>query len=246
MVPGRPQRVRWRPLRTYGPRAPTGLDVFRRLFGLIDELSAEFATDPPCQPALAGAASRQYDGELRGNVEIFGDDLHASVRHVRDRTVARQQARPELDPRKASAITAFASASIHQHVDPSPCSIMLHPAFQTLLAKNYWKLPSGISRNVSIFSNNFYRAARTKAKAAQVAGSHGAWRQESGIAPRPARLPAASAEDDWRQDSSAFSMASNAKGGWKPASAVTLFAQSAKLAQRLRSNAQISANAASP
>src|SRR5450756_1979729 len=93
------------------PSAPTsrlwtgsaaGRDIFKRLFDLIDELSAEFATDPPCQPTLAGAASRQYDGELRGNVEIFGDYLHASLRHVRDRAVARQQAGPELDPREAT------------------------------------------------------------------------------------------------------------------------------------------------
>ena len=37
---------------------PAGLDVFKGLFGLIDELSAEFAPDPPGQPTLAGAAFR--------------------------------------------------------------------------------------------------------------------------------------------------------------------------------------------
>src|SRR5258707_5751715 len=52
------------------------LTSFQGLFGLIDELSAEFATDPPSQPTLAGAAFRQYDGELRGNVDIFGDYLY--------------------------------------------------------------------------------------------------------------------------------------------------------------------------
>jgi hypothetical protein len=183
-------------------------------------LSAEFATDPPSQPTLAGAAGGQCDRKLRGYVEIFGDYLHASVRHVRDRTIARQ-ASPELDPREASAMTTFAFASIQQHVDPSPCSIMLHTAFQPLLAKNHWNLPSGIARNVANNSDAFYGTARTKA----------AGRAECGPS---------------RQDSSASSMASNSNGAWKPGSAVTLLAQSATLAQRLRSNAQISANAASP
>ena len=45
---------------------------------LVDELSAEFVTDPPCQPALARAAFRQDDGELAGNVEMFRDHLHAA------------------------------------------------------------------------------------------------------------------------------------------------------------------------
>jgi hypothetical protein len=37
-----------------------------RRFGLIDEFSTEFVADPPCQPALAGVARRQDDGEFRG------------------------------------------------------------------------------------------------------------------------------------------------------------------------------------
>lgn len=45
---------------------------------LVDKLSAEFVTDPPCQPALARAAFRQDDGELAGDVEMFGDHLHAA------------------------------------------------------------------------------------------------------------------------------------------------------------------------
>jgi hypothetical protein len=32
--------------------------LFEGLFPLIDELSAEFATDPPCQPTLAWIACR--------------------------------------------------------------------------------------------------------------------------------------------------------------------------------------------
>ena len=56
-----------------GPRAPNSLDVLKSLVDLIDEFSAQFATDPPCQPTLAGAACREYDGELSRNIEIFGD-----------------------------------------------------------------------------------------------------------------------------------------------------------------------------
>src|ERR1700704_5581350 len=118
-------------------------------FDLVDELGAEFATDPPGQPALAWAAFRQYDGEHRGNFQIFGDHLDAASRHVRDGTVARQ-AGPELDLREAFALATFASASILQHVDPSPCSIMVQPSFQPLLKKNYWNLLSGTARNVSV------------------------------------------------------------------------------------------------
>ena len=66
-------------------------------FDLIDELSAQFATDPPCQPTLAWATCREYDGEFGWNVEVFGDYLHAAIRHVRDHAVARQRAGPELD-----------------------------------------------------------------------------------------------------------------------------------------------------
>jgi hypothetical protein len=39
-----------------GPRALAGLVVLKGLFDLIDEFSAQFATDPPCQPTLAWAA----------------------------------------------------------------------------------------------------------------------------------------------------------------------------------------------
>src|SRR5207302_8594638 len=58
VVAGRLPQLRWRRLRRYQPRALAGLAVFKGLFGLIDELSAEFATDPPGQPTLAGAAFR--------------------------------------------------------------------------------------------------------------------------------------------------------------------------------------------
>ena len=87
--------------------------------GLVDELSAEFATDPPGQPALARAAVGQDDGELGGNLEMLRDYLDAARRHVRDHAVARQRAGPELDFCNPPARTAFATASIRQHVDPS-------------------------------------------------------------------------------------------------------------------------------
>jgi hypothetical protein len=52
----RPERARRYRLHASGPRALTGLDVLIELFDLIDEFSAELATDPPCQPTLARVA----------------------------------------------------------------------------------------------------------------------------------------------------------------------------------------------
>jgi hypothetical protein len=89
------------------------LDVFERLFDLIDELGAEFVTDPPCQPTLARAALRQYDRKLGRNVDMFGDDLHAAGRYIGDGAVAWQRTRAELDLREISALAAFALTSIH-------------------------------------------------------------------------------------------------------------------------------------
>jgi hypothetical protein len=89
------------------------LGVFERLFDLIDELGAEFVTDPPCQPTLAGAALRQYDRKLGRNVDMFGDDLHAAGRYIGDGAVAWQRTRAELDLREISALAAFALTSIH-------------------------------------------------------------------------------------------------------------------------------------
>jgi hypothetical protein len=91
--------------------ALTDIDVLKRLFDLVDEFSAEFATDSPSQPTLAWAARREYEGELRGYFDVFGDYLNAAVRHVRDRAIARQ-ACPELDLRETSAYAPFASTSI--------------------------------------------------------------------------------------------------------------------------------------
>ena len=117
-------------------------------FALRDEFSAEFATDPPCQPTLARLAGRENDGEFRGNFRIFSDDLDAARGHVRDRAIARQGAGPELNLRDPLAVVAFAAASIHQHVDPAPHSVDLD--FPPLLAKKDWKLPSRTARNLSI------------------------------------------------------------------------------------------------
>jgi hypothetical protein len=89
------------------------LDVFERLFDLIDELGAEFVTDPPCQPTLARTALRQYDCKLGRNVDMFGDDLHAAGRYIGDGAVAWQTTRAELDLREISALAAFALTSIH-------------------------------------------------------------------------------------------------------------------------------------
>ena len=92
--------------------------MFREDFGLVDEFSAEFATDAPCQPTLAGVAGRQGDGEFGGNFGIFRDHLDAALRDVRDHAVARQRADSELNLRDPSALFTFASASILQHIDP--------------------------------------------------------------------------------------------------------------------------------
>jgi hypothetical protein len=75
--------------------------------------------DPPCQPALAWAAFRQYDRELMRNIDIFGNNLHPALRYVRDRAVPRQRS-TELDLCEASAHATLALTPIREHVDPSP------------------------------------------------------------------------------------------------------------------------------
>jgi hypothetical protein len=94
------------------PRPLGALGIFYERCDLVDELRAEFAADPPGQPALARASFGQDDGKLRGKVDIFGDHLDAAVRYVRDRTVARQRAGPELNPREASAEATLAFAPV--------------------------------------------------------------------------------------------------------------------------------------
>ena len=68
----------------------------RRQSDPIHEFRAEFAADPPSQPALARPARRQDDGELGRNFRIVGDHLDAAVRDIGDLAVARQAAGSKL------------------------------------------------------------------------------------------------------------------------------------------------------
>jgi hypothetical protein len=143
-----------------GQTGLTGFDALEGAFDLVEKLRAEFTPDPPCQPALAGAAVGQYDGELRRNFEIFGDHLQAALRHVRNRAVTRQTG-PELNLPKAPAQAPFASTSICQHVDPQACSIRVYRRLQPLLAKNYWNLPSGNPCNLTVLFELFLPSCRS-------------------------------------------------------------------------------------
>ena len=93
------------------------LQARRFATALIDEFGTEFVANPPCQPALAGVIGREDDGEMRGNFEIFRDNLHAPVRDVRNCTVARQRSGAALDLRDPFAQFAFTCASLRVHVD---------------------------------------------------------------------------------------------------------------------------------
>jgi hypothetical protein len=117
---------------------------------LVDEFSTELATDPPCQPALTQLACRQRDREDRRNFGIFGDHLQATLRHVRDRAIARQRAGPELDFGSPSAFLTFASTSIHQHVDPLSRTKFGSSAITLGLQQDHWNTPSETPRNLSV------------------------------------------------------------------------------------------------
>jgi NDP-sugar pyrophosphorylase family protein len=84
----------------------------------IEELRAEFAADPPGEPALTRPALRENHRKFGRNFGIFGDDLHAAIRHVGNHAIARQPAGRKLNFRKASARPTFAAAAIRIHVDP--------------------------------------------------------------------------------------------------------------------------------
>src|SRR6185503_12606790 len=86
--------------------------------GLVEELRAELAADSPGQPALARPALREDHRKFGRNFGIFGDDLHAAIRHVRNHAVARQPTGRELYFCKASARPTFAAATIRIHIDP--------------------------------------------------------------------------------------------------------------------------------
>src|SRR5262249_10184421 len=89
---------------------------------LGDELGPELAADPPDQAALARVARREDQGELGRGVEVLGNDLHTTVGNVRDDTVARQRAGPELNLRETPAQATLASTTIDccQHDDLLP------------------------------------------------------------------------------------------------------------------------------
>src|SRR2546422_8993961 len=82
---------------------------------LVEELRAELAADSPGQPALTRPALREDHRKFGRNFGIFGDDLHAAIRHVGNHAIARQSAGCELYFCKASARPTFAAAAIRIH-----------------------------------------------------------------------------------------------------------------------------------
>src|ERR1700712_3285971 len=79
---------------------------------LIDELSTQLEANPPCELAYARPAFREDHGELRRNLRIFSDDLHATIRDVRNHAIPWQSARRELYLGKTPARTTFALTAI--------------------------------------------------------------------------------------------------------------------------------------
>ncbi len=82
---------------------------------MVDELSAELASDTPCQPAQARTARCKDQRELRGHVEIFSDNPHTAVRYIRDRAIARQGADPKLNLGCPLTGATFALSPIRKH-----------------------------------------------------------------------------------------------------------------------------------
>jgi hypothetical protein len=100
----------------FGDRQPPG--------GSGDELGPEFTTDAPHQTALPGTSGREDQSELGWELKMLGDDFHATVRNVRDHTVARQGAVPDLDFRESPAQATLGSTTIgSQHVDLLPRTV---------------------------------------------------------------------------------------------------------------------------
>ena len=81
--------------------------------------------DPPCQAALTRVIGRENDGEMRGNLQIFRDDLYAAIRNIRNCTVTWQRTRAALDPGDPLAHPSFAPASIRIHVVRDPPLLVL-------------------------------------------------------------------------------------------------------------------------
>jgi len=55
----------------------------------------------------------------------------------------------------------FASTSIRQYVDHFTLPDNGSSGIPATLQKSYWNLPSGTSRNVTVFLNSFYRVPQT-------------------------------------------------------------------------------------
>ena len=82
---------------------------------MVDKLSAEFASDAPCQPAQARTARCKDQRELRGHIEIFSDNPHTAIRYVRNRAITRQRADPELNLCRPVTGATFAFSPIRKH-----------------------------------------------------------------------------------------------------------------------------------
>jgi hypothetical protein len=82
---------------------------------MVDELGSEFALNAPCQPAHARSAGCKDQRELRGHIEIFRNNPHATVRYVRDRAIAGQRAGPELNLCRPVTGATFTFSPIHKH-----------------------------------------------------------------------------------------------------------------------------------
>jgi len=87
------------------------------VFALIDEFSAEFAADPPRQPAAAGLAGHEDQREFGGDVEIFRQHAGAAVGHGDDLAVARQRAGAEMHLGAAVIGASLAFPSVRKHCD---------------------------------------------------------------------------------------------------------------------------------
>ena len=111
---------------------------------MIDELSSEFAPDAPRQPAQPRAARRKDQRELRGHIEIFGDDPHAAFGYVRDRAIARQRADPELYLCRPVTGATLAFSPFRKHPDPPEFLILL----SAILSKTRWTSPKRAGRNL--------------------------------------------------------------------------------------------------
>ena len=82
---------------------------------MVDELGPEFAPNAPSQSARARAAGCKDQHELRGYIEIFGNNPHATIRYVRDRAIPWQGAGPELNLCCPVTGAPFTFSPIYKH-----------------------------------------------------------------------------------------------------------------------------------